>query len=90
MRILTGEHTSFPHPDTALADGLVAVGGDLSLPRLLAAYRQGIFPWTIGPITWWSPDPRAIFELGQFHVSRSLARLMRKESVFQITRDSRF
>ena len=52
------------------ANGLVAVGGDLSVERLLAAYRSGIFPWTVKPVSWWSPDPRGIFELEQFHVSK--------------------
>jgi len=58
--------------------GLVAVGGDLSVPRLLLAYRSGLFPWTADPVTWWSPDPRGIIELDAFHVSRSLARTLRK------------
>ncbi len=53
----------FPNPRQANSEGLVAIGGDLSVPRLLLAYRSGIFPWTADPITWWSPDPRAIFEL---------------------------
>ena len=79
----------FPNPRTASAEGLVAVGGDLSVPRLLLAYRSGLFPWTAEPITWWSPDPRAIFELGQFHVSHSLSRVLRK-GAFQITRDQAF
>ncbi len=58
--------------------GLVALGGDLSVPRLLAAYRKGIFPWSDEPVlSWWSPDPRAIFELDRFHVPRSLARVLR-------------
>jgi leucyl/phenylalanyl-tRNA--protein transferase len=64
-----------------LADeyGLVAVGGDLSPERLLAAYRRGIFPWydEKTPILWWSPDPRAVFELNRFHVPRRLARTIR-------------
>ncbi len=80
---------SFPHPDTADAEGLVAIGGDLSIDRLLLAYRSGIFPWTVKPITWWSPDPRAVFELDGFHVSRSLARLLRKKP-FRITLDTAF
>ncbi|HEY9593225.1 MAG TPA: leucyl/phenylalanyl-tRNA--protein transferase [Spirochaetia bacterium] len=67
----------FPHPSTADEDGLVAVGGDLKPGTLLLAYRNGIFPWTIRPITWWSPDPRAIIPIGGLHVSRSLARYMR-------------
>src|SRR5207237_8583818 len=53
----------FPHPRMADEEGLLAIGGDLSVARLLLAYRSGIFPWTVDPITWWSPDPRAIFEL---------------------------
>jgi leucyl/phenylalanyl-tRNA--protein transferase len=79
----------FPNPRTADPDGLVAVGGDLSVPRLLLAYRSGIFPWTVKPVTWWSPDPRAIFELDRFYVSRSLAKLIRQR-VFAITRDQAF
>ena len=80
---------AFPSPRLADAEGLVAVGGDLSVPRLLLAYRSGIFPWTVEPITWWSPDPRAIFELDGFHVSRSLAKVIR-QGVFRITMDRAF
>jgi leucyl/phenylalanyl-tRNA--protein transferase len=83
------ERVWFPDPESADAEGLVAVGGDLSVPRLRAAYRQGIFPWTVNPITWWSPDPRAIFELDRFHVPRSLARFLRKNP-FEITLDHAF
>lgn len=79
----------FPDPRSANADGLVAVGGDLSVPRLLLAYRNGIFPWTANPITWWSPDPRAIFELADFHIPRSLGRVIRTTS-FQVTIDRAF
>src|SRR5215471_2545226 len=79
----------FPSPSQADAEGLLAIGGDLALPRLLLAYRSGIFPWTVAPVTWWSPDPRAIFELDQFHVSRSLARVLRQE-VFRVTCDQAF
>jgi leucyl/phenylalanyl-tRNA--protein transferase len=77
----------FPDPENAprgTHSGLLAVGGDLSVPRLLLAYRSGIFPWSVNPITWWSPDPRAIFELDQFHVSRSLAKVIRRND-FEIT-----
>src|SRR3954447_756733 len=69
----------FPDPRLADAEGLVAVGGDMSVARLLLAYKSGIFPWTVQPLTWWSPNPRGIFELDQFHVSRSLAKVIRKE-----------
>lgn len=79
----------FPPASEANREGLVAFGGDLALERLLLAYRSGIFPWTVEPISWWSPDPRAIFELERFHVSRSLARVLRQE-VFRVTCDEAF
>ncbi|HEV3203539.1 MAG TPA: leucyl/phenylalanyl-tRNA--protein transferase, partial [Gemmataceae bacterium] len=66
--------------------GLVAMGGDLGPQRLLDAYCQGIFPWYNegDPICWWSPDPRAIFELHRFTISRRLARTLRSGR-FQVT-----
>src|SRR5258708_32929032 len=84
---IIGGRNAFPDPRLADAEGLVAVGGDLSTARLLAAYRAGIFPWTVGPVTWWSPDPRGIFELDRFHVSRSFARVLR-QGLFRVTRDT--
>jgi leucyl/phenylalanyl-tRNA--protein transferase len=87
------ERLWFPDPRTAPSsgntNGLVAVGGDLSVPRLLLAYRSGIFPWTDDPITWWSPDPRAIFEFESFHVSRNLRRV-RQRNEFDVTVDRAF
>ena len=83
MPVLLDQRLLFPSPLLANSEGLVAIGGDLSVPRLLLAYRSGIFPWTVKPVTWWSPDPRAIFELDQFHVSRTLAKVIRT-GVFQI------
>ncbi len=77
----SGELTTryrFPHPETADHDGFLAMGGDLKPGTLLLAYGNGIFPWTTNPITWWSPDPRAVIPIGGVHVSRSLARFMRK------------
>jgi len=79
----------FPDPRRAGSDGLVAIGGDLSVPRLLLAYGSGIFPWTVNPVTWWSPDPRAILELDGFHVSHSLAKVIRKAE-FEVTIDRAF
>ncbi len=79
----------FPDPRKARSDGLVAVGGDLSVERLLLAYRCGVFPWSAEPITWWSPSPRAIFDLDHIHISRSLARTLRKGS-FEVTYDEDF
>ena len=66
----------FPPLHRALREynGLLAAGGDLSLPRLLAAYRRGIFPWynPDEPILWWSPDPRMVMFPSEFKLSRSL------------------
>ena len=67
---------SFPPPEEALTEpnGLLAVGGDLSPARLLAAYYNGIFPWYSAhqPILWWSPDPRGVLPVAELHISRSL------------------
>ena len=87
--ILMDKRLRFPNPKLANAEGLVAVGGDLSVRRLLLAYRSGIFPWTAEPVSWWSPDPRAVFELDGFHVSRSLAKVIRKGAL-EITLDRAF
>ena len=84
-----GQAIWFPDPASADAQGLVAVGGDLTAERLLAAYRQGLFPWTANPITWWSPDPRGILELDQFHVSSSLAKTIRHHP-YEISIDRAF
>ena len=84
-----GKPLGFPDPSSASRDGLVAIGGDFSIERLLLAYRSGIFPWTIRPITWWSPDPRAIFELDRFHVPHRLAQFIRQRP-FEITHDRAF
>ena len=66
-------------PETADEHGLVAVGGDLRPATLLRAYRQGIFPWFNegDPVLWWSPNPRAIFDLDRFYLSRRLMRTIR-------------
>lgn len=79
----------FPNAQLANADGLVAIGGDLSVERLLLAYRSGIFPWTIAPISWWSPDPRAILEQDQLHIPDSLKKILRKKT-FEVTIDRAF
>ena len=64
--------SGFLDPELADPEGLVGVGGDLDAERLIRAYRLGIFPFYDDslPILWWSPDPRAIFELDGLHVSR--------------------
>ena len=85
--------TIFPDVELALTepDGLLAVGGDLSIERLTSAYQQGIFPWYSEgqPILWWSPDPRMVLEPKDIKISRSLAKTMRKKEV-QITFDQDF
>ncbi len=87
--VLLDARLQFPDPRLADGEGMVAFGGDLSVERLLLAYRSGIFPWTVDPITWWSPDPRGIFELDGFHVSRSLKRVLRKGE-FVVTHNRAF
>ena len=81
----------FPPAEEAEESGLLAIGGDLSPERLLAAYREGIFPWyTEGePILWWSPDPRFVLFVEELHVSRSMRQFLKKEMV-QVTFDNAF
>ncbi|MBE7484368.1 MAG: leucyl/phenylalanyl-tRNA--protein transferase [Polyangiaceae bacterium] len=76
----------FPSPEAYDDEGLVAVGGDLSVPRLLLAYDSGIFPWYDEglPPLWWSPNPRAIIEPAALHVSRSMQRVIR-HGTFRVT-----
>ena len=81
----------FPPIEEAEENGLLAAGGDLSPQRLLAAYREGIFPWYSEgePILWWSPDPRFVLFVDELHVSRSMRQFLKKEIV-HITFDSAF
>lgn len=71
----------FPPVERALREppGLLAVGGDLSIPRLLNAYRHGIFPWFSAgqPLLWWCPDPRAVFRTDAVHLSHRFRRQLR-------------
>jgi leucyl/phenylalanyl-tRNA--protein transferase len=89
LPVRLGKAVEFPDAERANAEGLIAVGGDLTRERLLAAYRQGIFPWTVNPITWWSPDPRGIIELDHFHIPESLGKMIRKKP-FEVTMDKAF
>ena len=79
-----GADTPFPPLAAAQKEpnGLLAVGGDLSPPRLLDAYRRGIFPWYSegDPILWWSPDPRMVLYPDELRVTRSLAKTLRNKS----------
>ncbi len=89
LPVLLDERPEFPDPRLADAEGWVALGGDLSVVRLVKAYRHGIFPWSVNPITWWSPDPRGVMDLDALHISRSLDRLLRSGS-FSVTLDRDF
>ncbi len=90
---LSPDDQTFPDVELALRepDGLLAVGGDLSVERLLTAYRQGIFPWYSEdqPILWWSPDPRSVLFPERLKISRSLRKTLRKGR-FRITLDQAF
>jgi leucyl/phenylalanyl-tRNA--protein transferase len=83
----------FPPAEMAEPEGVVLFGGKLTSEWLLDAYAHGIFPWPIFDGTdimvWWSPDPRAVFELDRFHVSRRLARTCRSGQ-FEVTCDQDF
>ena len=74
MPIFTLDSTlRFPSPEWADPDGLLAMGGDLSVERLLLAYRQGIFPWFEGQTPlWWSPDPRFVLYPEEVRISNSM------------------
>jgi leucyl/phenylalanyl-tRNA--protein transferase len=83
----------FPPLACALAEpnGLLAAGGELSAERLIDAYRQGIFPWYSEgqPLLWWSPDPRMVLTPGEFKISRSLGKRLKKGD-FEVRVDSTF
>lgn len=83
----------FPPLSRALKEpnGLLAAGGDLSIPRLLEAYRRGIFPWFSEgePVLWWSPDPRMVLFPHELNVSHSLAKTLRRRR-FRVTADLAF
>lgn len=87
---LTGE-IAFPDPREADEDGIVAVGGDLSPKRVLAAYACGIFPWPHQgmPLLWFSPDPRYLLPVGELTLWRSLRQTLHKRR-FRITLDRAF
>lgn len=82
----------FPDPERAASpEGIVAIGGDLDVGRLVQAYRQGIFPWynEYEPILWWSPDPRLVLYPDRLHVSRSLRKTLKRTELL-ITFDADF
>lgn len=88
LQVLTNK-LWFPPVEQAAADGLLAIGGDLSTERLLLAYRNGIFPWfnEDEPPLWWSPDPRFVLFPEELYVSKSMQQLFnRKAFAFTINK----
>ncbi len=81
----------FPNHDESNKDGLIAVGGDLSVERLMHAYHLGIFPWFNEgqPLFWWSPDPRMILLPESFKVSKSLKKTILSNK-YKITLNTSF
>ncbi len=90
---LSKDSLSFPHLARALRepDGLLAAGGDLRPERILAAYRHGCYPWYQQgqPILWWSPDPRFVLFPDELHISRSLGKVLRRQT-FEVSYDKAF
>jgi len=88
-----GDGSDFPRSSEALdyPNGLLAVGGDLTPQRLLAAYRRGIFPWyeQPQPVLWWTPDPRSVLFPDELHISRSLRKTLRRDK-FRLAVDGQF
>lgn len=85
------EEIIFPKPELSEDDGLLAVGGDLSVERLVLAYANGIFPWYSDdePILWWCPKPRFIIRPDKINVSKSMSKVLKKGE-FKVTFDKDF
>ena len=87
---LEKDNVYFPLPTLGEPDGLLAIGGDLSIDRLLLAYSNGIFPWynSDQPIMWWCPMERFIIRPSGIHISHSMKKYMRKHHVeYRLDRD---
>lgn len=85
-----GKEIVFPPLEMAEPDGLLAIGGDLSTQRLLAAYRLGIFPWyESGEPLWWSPDPRMVLFPEEFRINKTVKKLI-KDQAFDFTINQAF
>lgn len=84
-------YENFPPVEQANEDGLLAIGGELSVKRLLDAYNHGIFPWydDSQPVIWWSPDPRMVLFPEKLKVSRSMKQLLKKKE-FEVSFDENF
>jgi len=90
LHVLTDE-LWFPPADDAGEEGLLALGGDLSVDRLLLAYRSGLFPWfnEDEPPLWWCPDPRCVLFPGELYVSKSMKQLFKRKA-FAVTYNNAF
>lgn len=88
---LDPDYPGFPNPEEAEPDGLLAIGGDLSVPRLINAYCCGIFPWFSDgePIMWWSLDPRMVLFPDEFRYSKSLRRVV-SSGKYEVRIDQQF
>jgi len=91
MYFIPEKKISFPPVHMANSQGLLGIGGDLSLERLVAAYKQGVFPWYAkeDEILWWAPDPRMVLFPSEVKVSKSMRSLIKKE-IYNITVDHSF
>jgi len=89
--IFLSDNIWFPPVSCATTDGMIAIGGDLSIERLLLAYRSGIFPWYNEgePIVWYSPDPRMVLFPEKLKVSKSMRQLINK-NIFKVTVNTHF
>ncbi|MFK5973906.1 MAG: leucyl/phenylalanyl-tRNA--protein transferase [Flavobacteriaceae bacterium] len=89
--IILSNRLEFPSLENANAEGLLAIGGDLSPERLLLAYKSGIFPWfnEDSPILWWSPNPRMVLYPKKINISKSMRKVM-KSNQFSLTKNSCF
>lgn len=81
----------FPNVEESSEEGILAIGGDLSVERLILAYSKGIFPWYSdeSPILWWSPDPRFVLLPSQLKISKSMRPLF-NQNKFRVTFDQNF
>lgn len=90
MLFILDKTLSFPPPHLAEPDGLLAMGGDLSIERLLKAYSLGIFPWYEGEhILWWSPNPRFVLFPSELKLSKTVKTLLKRDA-FEFTINNAF
>jgi len=80
-KLSSAKNSLFPDPDKADPEGLIAIGGDLSVNTLIKAYSSGIFPWYSEemPILWWCPDPRLVLFPEKFKISKSLRHTIKQK-----------